>query len=271
MSAALLRHRPFAAAFAILAAGGMVLASTAAVAGAAPAPRAAFAKTIASVVSPGTLASATFAVPSGKTVELGKLTLHSTGGSQGVARFQLLQQGKAPETLLEAGLGQIGTAFTATFTTAVQFKAGDTLALTVSCDPNQAACATDLALSGQLVASSAHSSGNPVSLDDVVAPGTTGITSWSVPAKQSLALTDLLASTFNSGQTGGLKIVVTPKGGKARTLLRMTLTTLGKSPFDYRLSGPVTLPAGSTVTLTVVCAANQPACEGVVLLSGRSS
>jgi hypothetical protein len=270
MPAALLRRRPWAAALGILAGCGALLAVTAPAAGAAPSPRAAFAKTLDATVAPGTVGSATWTVPTGHTLELGKLTLHSTGASGGVARFELLQNGVTPEMLIEAGLDQIGTAFGATFTTPVQFKAGDTLALTVSCDSNQAACVADLALSGQLVASSAHP-GNSVSLEDVVPPGTTTTASWSVPASQSLALTDLVASALGSGQTGGLRIVVTPKGGKARTLLRMTLAKLEQSPFDYRLSGPVALGAGSTVTLTVVCAPDQPACDVAALLAGRSS
>jgi hypothetical protein len=272
MSLSNTRNRLLAAGLATLSAGAAVLTGTAGTANAST-PRSSFSKTLTDVVAPGTLESASWTVPAGDALELTKLTLQSTGGGTvGQARFQRLVAKAQPTNLLEVALGQVGKAFDASFATPLVFRAGQTLVLTTACDTNQAACKVSLGLTGELVAaSSLHTSAYFSALEAVVAPGTTSSSSWTVPAKDTMAFTDLLASTDGSGQVGGLSVVLAPAGGRQRTLLRMTLGKLGMSPFDYRLAGAVSAGAGSKLTLTVKCAAGQAACSVAVLFAGRLS
>jgi hypothetical protein len=272
MSLATTRHRLLAAGLATLCAGGALLAGTAGVAAGAATPRSSFSKTLTDVVAPGTLASTTWTVPGGDALELAKATLQSTvSGTLGQARVELLQEGSSPVVLVGAGLGEIRKAFTASLATPIVSRSGEVIALTVGCDSDQAACKVTLDLSGELVASGLHSSAFASVLEDVVAPGTKASASWTVPAKKTMHFTDLLASSLESGQNGGLRVVLTPAGGKPRTLLRITMAKLGESPFDYRLAGPVAAAAGSTITITVDCGAEQAACNVGVLFSGKLS
>lgn len=274
MSLATNPRRLLATGLATLSAGAMLLAGAAGAAAAAPRAAAAsgFSKTLTVVTPPGTLSSVTWTVPTGDALLLTNWTLQGSGGSVGTARVQQLVGTSSPASLLIAALGQLGKPSRATFRTPLVFRAGQSVALTIACDTNQAACKLSLAFSGLLVsASGLHNSGFFSNLNDVVAPATIESTSWTVPASHSFSLTDILASTNAVGLVGGLDLVFTPGGGKPRTLLRMTLAKLSTVPFDYQLSGPVTEMAGARLTLTVKCAADQAACNVDILFSGKQS
>jgi hypothetical protein len=273
MSLATPPRQALAAGFATLCAAGSLVGGTAGAAagGVRAVPRASYSKTLTDVVAPGTLASTTWTIPTGDTFQLTKLTVQSSGGSLGAIRVQRLVDKSNPETLLEADPAAVRPAFSASLYTPLTFDAGQAVALTVSCDGNQAACTVTTTVTGQLSKSVTHGDAFFSTLDVVAAPGTTGSTSWTVPAKDEMSFTDLLASALGSGQPGGLDVVVTPKGSPQRDLLRMKLAKLETRPFDYRLAGPVNAGAGSTITLTVKCPADEPACNVDVLFAGPLS
>jgi hypothetical protein len=107
------------------------------------------------------------------------------------------------------------------------------------------------------------------SLDDVVAPGTLGSATWTVPAADSFELTDFVLDSLGAGQTGQVRIELLASGSSPQTLVEVSLSQLGSVPFaSERLMTPVAVNANQTLSLTVSCDSDQSACNVGLLFSG---
>lgn len=221
------------------------------------------------VGAPGTLASQEWTVPSSETAEIAQLSLADTGGgTNGTLRVQLLQPNAAPQTLMTVNLDEVASSFGASFTTDVSVPAGESVALTLSCDPDQPACAADLSFSGQLWQQGQAPAGDESSaLLDIVAPGGLASATWTVPAGETFSLTDLLLSALGP-TSGDVRLQILQPGAPARTIVSYRLATLGRRPVYDAVSPAVTLGAGQQLSLTVSCDANQAACNAATLFAG---
>jgi hypothetical protein len=106
-------------------------------------------------------------------------------------------------------------------------------------------------------------------LEAIIAPGTTGSATWTVPAKDTYAATDFVLDTLTSGETGQVRIELDTTGAQPEPLFEMSLTQLGAVPaYDVRLQTPVTVAANQSLALTVSCDPDQAACDVGMLVSG---
>lgn len=264
----------------LLGCGAAALAVTGTSGAATRAPAAAITKTLVAKVAAGTLGTVGWTVPSVNEFEMSSFAIASTvAGTAGQLRIQTLKPGaNNPQNLLDVDLAQVQTkAFKAALATPAVLTPAERLLLNVSCQPNskKVACRVTLTFSGQLVAKSTHTSAFASNLEDVVAPGTLSTTKWTVPAGDSFALTDLvLSEAYSTAGTGGtqngtVSVIESTPAGKRTTLLNYSVATLGRLPIEARYKAPLTLPARDSLSLTVKCDSNQPACAATLLFSGK--
>lgn len=231
-----------------------------------------FSKTLSITVSPGTFSSVNWVVPSADNFEMSSFTMTSTSKSvSGQVRVQV-QAGNTQRNILNSTYGQLGSKpFTATLGTPAVLGAGQKLILNGTCNVNQAACQASLKISGLLVAKSTHTTDYYGDLDAVVAPGTRSTVHWTVPAGHSFQLTDLILSSPGVGsQSGTVAVDVTTPHAK-HTVLDTTLAKLNAGPSDDHLKTPVAVQANDSLSITVTCAQNQPACLADALFTGKLS
>jgi hypothetical protein len=227
-----------------------------------------FSKTLTEVVPPGAVSSSSWTVPSGVSVEASTVTLSKTGASRtGDLRLELQSNSSPPVTLVEVDLQQVSTkSYTFTLATPEVVTGGLDLVLTVSCDANQGACPGSVTFAGKEVpVPRLQNAGYGNALDFVGAPGTTTTDAgWTTPAHDQFSLTDLLVSTI--GQVRGTLRVAAGN----RTVYEATLPQPG-GPVYFQPAAAVQMQAGESLTITVVCGKDQPACQAAVMFTGRLS
>jgi|HubBroStandDraft_1064217.scaffolds.fasta_scaffold62165_2 hypothetical protein len=227
-----------------------------------------FQKSLSDIVEPGTLSSTSWTVPANKPFELSTFTISTSDPrASGDIRVQLMESGYEPEDLFDAEYTELGSPFEVTLATPAPFLPGETLTLTASCDADQPACATSFSFAGTLWTSSPNDDAYAGSLPDIVAPGTDATAQWTVPSGERFSLSDLLLSSLSAGIKGEV-YVQTVAGGAPSTLLQMSLASLGKQPV-YDPVGSLTLNAGTQLSITVACDANQAACDTALLFTGH--
>jgi hypothetical protein len=227
------------------------------------------------VVTPGTLATPTWTDPAGMTLALSGLTVTDLGkGTSGEVRVQLLTSGAQPQTLAGEEIGQLkANTMHVSLATPLIVQPGQQLALSVACDPDQAACDVSLDFSGTMWGGADTDPDQGGALDDVVAPGTTASADWAVPSGETFSLTDLVLDSLGSTLSGSVRVDIVQTGTSTvvQSLVDTTLAALGKDYQEEQLSPAVTVQGGDSVELTVSCAADQAACQADLLYSGTSS
>jgi hypothetical protein len=141
------------------------------------------------IIAPGTTDSATWTVPAKDTYAATDFVLDTlNSGETGEVLVQLLTTGSQPQTLFEMNLTQLSAvpAYDVRLQTPVTVDAGQELALTVECDPDQAACQVGALISGGLT--------QPT-------PKTTTTTTVASSASSSSTTTTAATTTTTAGTT----------------------------------------------------------------------
>lgn len=104
-------------------------------------------------------------------------------------------------------------------------------------------------------------------IEVVVAPGTSGSNSYTIPLHGTLQITDLVIQNV-SGQAGRARVqrMGAPAGSTAQDLLVENLGTLTDQ--EFRFTTPVIFTSGQQLILSVDCQANQPACDVGIYYTG---
>jgi hypothetical protein len=106
-------------------------------------------------------------------------------------------------------------------------------------------------------------------LNSVVAPGTLGSATWTIPAADTFELTDIVLSSTSTGEAGQVYIQLLASGSQPQTLVEVNLAELGTVPFETaRLQTPVGFNGNDQLSLTVSCSSDQAACNVDLLYAG---